>query len=57
MDFTYLLGYLKSLNEVIYVKEIESGFRATHPCSSPSPGPGELYTQGSIAKWEVNSMF
>lgn len=29
MNFAYLLGSLKSLNEVIHVKEIESGFRAT----------------------------
>lgn len=48
MNFTYLLGSLKSLGEVIYAKEIDSGFRPTHPRSSPSPWPREPYTQESM---------
>lgn len=48
MNFTYLLGSLYGLNEIMYVKGIEPGFRATHPCSSPNSGLSELYIQESI---------
>lgn len=44
MNFAYLIRSLCAVNEMMYIKWVESGFRATHPLLLPK-FLSEQYTQ------------